>query len=149
MPFLSPPMHSDSENSVLSPWCLLLSVLFFPMCFLWDLLVLIFFQGVLQAHWEGTKPPWELQLCCNSFFRTQHWQGEKKILWKNTKHVQCFHFFVVRPSGSCCHIPYARNWDRLPGAPWGGGSSCFVSLTVHLEDPGVQAAFILLISFNV
>lgn len=78
MPFLSPPMHSDSENSVLSPWCLLLSVLFFPMCFLWDLLVLIFFQGVLQAHREGTKPPWELQLCCNSFFRTQHWQGEKK-----------------------------------------------------------------------
>lgn len=127
------------------------------MCFLWDLPVLIFFQGVLQSHRQGMEPPWELQLCCNSFFRTQGHntgRGEKYIyiyiyiLWKNTKCVQCFHFFVVCPSGSCCHIPCARNWDSVPGAPCHGGSSCFVSPTVHLEDPGCRLLFFLLISFS-
>lgn len=135
-----------SENNVLSPQYLLLSVLIFP-CVFCGVSQCWYFSKVCSEH---TRRGWNLPGSCSSVIThpSGHNKGRGKkeiiyILWKNTKCVQCFQFLVVCPSGSCCHIPYARNLDGLPGAQCHGGSSCLVSLTVHLDDPGCRLLWFL------
>lgn len=109
--------------------------------------MLIFFQGVLQALRAGMKASPGAASLCNSFFRTQH--GQEKEISFGKKYKMCSVLPLLRGaavccSGTCCHIPYARNRDGLPGARCHRGSSCLVSLTARLEDPGCRLLFFFL-----
>lgn len=146
LPFLSPPMHSlSSLKIVFYLSSILVFSAYFSLCFLWHLPVLIFFQGVLQTHWEGTKLPWELQLCYHSFFRTQHEQGKKKnnnISFGKTQNV-----FSASTCPWCVPVGAAVTF-HMPGigmaclVPSAMGVPHIVSLTVHLEHPGCKFLFL-------
>lgn len=106
--FLPPPIHS--ENNVLSPQYLLLSVLIFP-CVFCGVSQCWYFSKVCSEH---TRKGWSLPGRCSSVIThsSGHNTGKGKkeiiyILWKTIKCVQCFQFLVVCLSGSWC-VFYSR-----------------------------------------
>lgn len=139
--FLSPPMHSVCTQKIVFYLPIAFSA-YFSTCFLWDLPVLIFFQGVLRALRERMNPPQELQLCAIHSSGRNTGRKKKNILWKKIQNV----FSTSTSSGSCCHIPSARNGDSLPGAHAMGVPRVLCHSQFIWK---IQGFFFFLISFTV